>query len=371
MRLEHKPGDLMLPARDLAKRRYATARENAVGSRPRGELVSRVIRRPEFGALISFIAVYVFFLAFTHENNFASLSGMASWMNSAAEIGIVAVPVGLLMIAGEFDLSVGAMAGTSSILVSICVTLYNWPFWAASAAALVVGAAVGFGNGLIRIKTQIPSFIVTLATWFVLAGASLGISRTITGTTAVSLTITGFAKSLFAAKWKQFNVSILWWLAGAIAGTWILTRTRAGNWIVGTGGNVEVARGSGVPTNRVKIALFMGTAVASSLVGILDAVEFNGGNLTNGQNLVFDSLIAVIVGGTLFQGGYGSVPGIFLGAATYGLVAVGVLYTGWDTDYAELFLGVLLLGAFLGNSRFRRLVMTARKAQSRRAARPE
>jgi simple sugar transport system permease protein len=355
-------GALGAPGGDPA----ATAGVAAGRSGRARQLSARMVRRPEFGAAVSFIGVVVFFAVFTRGNGFLTLAGTASWVNVAAELGIVAVPIGLLLIAGEFDLSIGAVTGAASIFTAVAATKANWPFWGAAGAAMAMSLLVGLANGTILIKTRLPSFIVTLATWFTVAGLSLGLTRTITGTTSVSLNVSGFAQVLFAGKMGQFNASVIWWLVITVVAAWILGHTRLGNWILATGGNVNVARAAGVPTDRVKLGLFVAASGCAGILGILQAVEYNGGNLTNGSNLVFDTLIAVIVGGALFHGGYGSVVGLFLGTATYGIVDIGIFYTGWDSDYAQLFLGILLLGAVLGNSRVRAAVTKVRQPKARK-----
>lgn len=326
-----------------------------------GQLFLRIVRRPEFGAAISFLGVLIFFAYFTRHAGFLTLNGTATWVNVAAELGIVAVPIGLLLIAGEFDLSIGAVTGASSIFTSVAATTEHWNFWLAAGGAMVVSMLVGLANGVILIKTRLPSFIVTLATWFTVAGLSLGLTQAITGTTSVSLNTTGVARVLFSGRMGQFNASTIWWLAITAIAIWVLGHTRIGNWILGTGGNVDVARAAGVPTDRVKLYLFVTASTCAGLLGVLQAVEYQGGNLTNGSNLVFDTLIAVIVGGALFHGGYGSVIGLFLGTVTYGIVDIGIFYTGWNSDYAQLFLGILLLAAVLGNSRVRAAAMRVRR----------
>ncbi len=328
------------------------------------QLAQWTVRRAEFGAAVSFVGVLIFFACFTSHSGFFTFSGIASWVNVAAELGIVAVPIGLLLIAGEFDLSIGAVVGASSIFTSVWATTEHWNFWLAAVAALAMSVLIGFINGIILIKTRLPSFIVTLATWFTVAGLSLGVTQALTGTTSVSLNVTGAARVLFAGQIGQFNASVIWWLAITAVAVWVLGHTRFGNWILGTGGDVNVARAAGVPTDRVKLYLFVTASSCAGILGVLQAVEYQGGNLTNGSNLVFDTLIAVIIGGALFHGGYGSVFGLFLGTITYGVVDIGIFYTGWNSDYAQLFLGILLLAAVLGNSRVRAAAMRVRRPQT-------
>ena len=195
---------------------------------------------PRVRSRLLLVAVLIFFMIFTRGKDFIFLSGTASWVNVAAQLGIVAVPIGLLLIAGEFDLSIGAMTGATSIFVAVAVTVGHWPFWLAVLAAMAMSVTVGLINATVLIKTRLPSFIVTLASWFVIAGLSLGITRTITGTTSVSLTVNGFAHDLFAGNIGQFNAAVIWWVAITLVAVWVLGHTRTGNWILGTGGNAAV-----------------------------------------------------------------------------------------------------------------------------------
>ena len=337
--------------RDEARRR--------AGSASRGHLL-RLVRRPEFGALMVLIIVYAFFAATTSGTEFVSINGTAGWLNSAAELGIIAVPVALLMVAGEFDLSIGSVVGGASIIMGIGTTLYELPTSLVIWGALLFGAAVGVANGLLIVRTGLPSFIVTLAANFGVAGSALGVTRMLTNTSTVSVAASPPAVALFASHWGQANVAILWWIAATLLGGWILARTAFGNWIFATGGNLAAARGAGVPTDFVKIVLFVATGVGAALVGVLQAVEFNSGNATNGQGLVFEAPIVAVIGGVLLGGGYGSTFGVFIGTAIYGIINVGIFYTGWNTDWIMAVLGLLLFLAVLANNYFRRLAMTIR-----------
>jgi simple sugar transport system permease protein len=310
--------------------------------------------------LFAAIAVYLFFAWATRETNFVSLNGTAAWLNSAAELGIISVAVGLLLIAGEFDLSIGSILGASSIALAIGTRLFHIDIWIMVALVLAGSALIGFLNGLIVERTRLPSFIVTLATLLGVSGAGLGFSRLLTNTTTVSMTTPPLAQAVFAGRLGQANIAILWWILITAAAALVLGKTAFGNWIYATGGNLEAARTSGVPTARVKIALFVATAVASSLVGVIQAIEFHSGNASNGQGYVFQAPIVAVIGGVLLGGGYGSAAGIFLGCVIYGVISVGVFYTGWNTDWIQLFLGGLLLAAVMANSYFRHLALSAR-----------
>ena len=319
-----------------------------------------LIRRPEFGALAAFLLTYIFFAIATQGAGFVSINGTAGWLNLAAELGIVAIPVGMLMIAGEFDLSIGSTVGAASMVVAIGTSFFGMPIWPTIGLALALGALVGLINGIAVVKTNLPSFIVTLATNFMVLGATLGFSRLIAQVTSSSIVQSDSARAVFAAKWGQANISILWWGLAALIGGWVLGRTTFGNWIYATGGNLQAARGAGVPVERVKIVLFVLTGFAAAFVGVLQGIQWNSGNSTYGQGYVFQAPIVVVIGGVLLGGGYGSVTGIFIGTAIFGVISTGIFYTGWSTDWVLLFLGGLLALAVLANNYVRRIALTAR-----------
>ena len=316
----------------------------------------RLIRRPELGAFVALVLIYLCF-AFAANPAFIGLSGTASWMDTASELGVLAIPVGLLMIAGEFDLSVGSMVGAASMVVAMGTSYYHLPVWLSIAIALAIAALIGIGNGLLTVRTRLPSFIVTLASLFLIQGAALGLSSTVIGTSAMSVYAHGSAAAVFGSSWRNFDVSIIWWIGLALIASWVLYRTRFGNWIFATGGNANSARAAGVPTNLVKIALFVGTATGAALVGILEAVQYNGGDVSYGSDLVFSAPVAAVVGGVLLGGGFGSAVGIVCGTAIYGILTVGISYTRLNSDWVDLFIGALLLIAVLANNIFRRMAM--------------
>ena len=323
-------------------------------------MIKSVIRRPETGALAAFILTYLFFAVATSGAGFVSINGTAGWLNLAAELGIVAIPVGLLMISGEFDLSIGSTVGAASMIVALGTNQLGLPIWPMIGVALVAGMVIGLCNGLAVVKTNLPSFIVTLATNFIVIGATMGFSRLIANVTSSSIIASDSAKFVFAARWGQANIAILWWALAALAGYWLLSKTVFGNWIYATGGNLNAARGAGVPVERVKITLFVATGFAAALVGILQGIQWNSGNATYGMGYVFQAPIVVVIGGILLTGGYGSVLGIVLGTALFGVISTGIFYTGWNTDWIQLFLGGLLAIAVLANNYIRRLALASR-----------
>jgi simple sugar transport system permease protein len=320
-------------------------------------ILPRLARAPGFGAAVAASVLYVFFALDAGRHGFTSVAGTASWLNTAADLGVIAAPVGLLMIAGEFDLSTGSVVGVSSITIGLLNGYYHDSLLLSAAVAMAIGVAVGMANGLLVTRTAAPSFIVTLASNYILAGLALAISQSVAQTTQVPVLASGATADIFAGQAGQFNVAILWWLFVAASGTWVLTRRRFGNWILATGGSNEDARRAGVPTARVKLSLFVCTAAASALVGIMQSVQYTTGDATTGQSYVFEAPIVVVIGGVLLTGGYGSIPGVVLGTLIYGFVTAGLFYTGWNTNYAQVIIGALMIIAVLTNASVRALIL--------------
>jgi simple sugar transport system permease protein len=334
---------------------------------PSGRSLRDLTRRPETGSLIGTLGVFAFFAVFGG-SQFLSAAGAASWLNVAAELGIIAVPVGLLMIAGELDLSVGSVLAASSMTLAVVSGYWGGQMILGIVLALAVGMATGLVNGLIVTRTNVPSFVVTLATLSALAGLTLGLSRVVTGTTSVGLKPDPTSKALFGTLiGGQFEVAIFWWIAVAVGVAWMLQETRYGNWIFAVGGDKESARATGIPTNKVKIALYVGSGFGAALVGVIQTILYNGAQVANGQSFVFNSIIAVVIGGVLLTGGYGSVIGVILGTLTFAIVNQGIYYTGWNSDWAALILGILLLIAVLMNNTFRRLALSTSARPQRKA----
>ena len=320
--------------------------------------VGRLVRRPEMGSLIGLVAVFTFFSIFGGET-FVSAGGAASWLNVASELGIIALPVGLLMIAGHLDLSVGSVLPASSMTVAIVSGHFRAPMIVGILAALGLGLIVGFINGLLVIRTKVPSFVVTLATLFAVAGLTLGFSIILTGSTSVALKSAPIAKGLLGDYvGGKFEVTIFWWIAVVLIVGFILNFSRYGNWILAMGGDSVSARNAGIPTDRVTIALFMSSGLCAAFVGMSQAILYNGAQVATGQSFIFSSIIAVVIGGVLLTGGYGSVVGIVLGTLTFSIVNQGIFYTGFDANWASLIIGVLLLLAVLMNNTFRKVALT-------------
>jgi len=329
-------------------------------------LLAHAFRRPEIGSLVGVVAVFALF-AIT-AGGFASVTGLARWTDEASNIGIMAVPVALLMIGGEFDLSAGVMSGSSGLLFAWLVTHGGWNVWPALAIVLLFGMTVGLLNGLLVTQTGLPSFIVTLGTFFSLEGLNLGLTQHVTGTVYISDVdaADGYdlaRKLLGSSFWSpnDFETRVIWWVGITVVGAWILTRTRVGNWIFAVGGDKVAARNVGVPVVRTKIALFVTTSTTAALLGTMVTLQLRSIQAGQGIGREFEYIIAAVVGGCLLTGGYGSAIGASIGAMIMGMATIGIPFSGWNSNYRALFLGIILLLAVLLNTIIRHQAEKARR----------
>ncbi|MBZ5877174.1 MULTISPECIES: ABC transporter permease [Chromohalobacter] len=346
------------------------------------------LSRPEFGALAGTVLVLAFFIVAASGSGMFTPSGIINFLEVAAQLGILATAAALLMIGGEFDLSIGSMIGLAGILIAIPAVQFGWPLWAAIMLAFTCAGIVGWINGYLVNRTGLPSFIVTLGFLFILRGLAIGISRLLTGRTQIGGVqdhIPGdWLASLFSGEvgtglfnwmasqgWISTNfagnpavtgipVSIVWWLGLTAVATWVLLFTPYGNWIFASGGDANAARNSGVPVHRVKISLFIFTAFSATIFACLQVMDTGSADTIRGLLKELEAIIAVVIGGALLTGGYGSAVGAALGALIFGLVQMGIFYTGVNTDWFKVFLGVMLLVAVLFNNFMRKKAMEAK-----------
>jgi simple sugar transport system permease protein len=321
--------------------------------------LQRLLIRPEMGALVGAIGIFIFFAIVAPP--FRSPEALATVLYASSTIGIMAVAVGLLMIGGEFDLSAGVAVTTSALAASMLAYNLHLNMWVGAALALCVSLAVGFLNGFLVMKTKIPSFLITLSTFLMLTGINLAVTKLVTGQVASSnvADIQGFdsAKAVFASSFPIFGVSVritvLWWVLFTVVATFVLFKTRVGNWIFAVGGNLESARAVGVPVNKVKIGLFMFVGFAAWFVGMHVLFSFNTIQSGQGVGNEFLYIIAAVIGGCLLTGGYGTAIGTLIGAFIFGMTNQGIVYAGWNPDWFKFFLGAMLLFAVIANNAFR------------------
>lgn len=321
------------------------------------EMIGTFLRRPAAASVLSLLGILAFYVIFGGVDIYR-LATAASWMNLAANLGIVAIPVGLLMIAGQIDISIGAMIPAGSISTAIISGHYGLPIEVGMVAAIGLGVLVGLVNGLLTVRTTVPSLIITLGTLIGMQGVVLSAAMLIVGKASVPLKAPEWSKFVFGQLLGgTHQVIILWWIALAVVLAFVLHKTRYGNWIYALGGDKVSARNAGIPTNRVTIALFVLSATAASFVGMCQAILFNSSQVSGGMGYIFNAISSVVVGGVLLTGGFGSVAGIFVGTLTFAIVIQGIYFTQIDRNWSNLIIGITLLVAMAMNEKFRSLAL--------------
>ncbi|MGB0844690.1 MAG: ABC transporter permease [Alphaproteobacteria bacterium] len=384
----------------------------------------RMMRRPELGAVAGTIIIAMLFYIFADDSMFKA-SGIVNWLQPSAQLGILAVAAAMLMIGGEFDLSIGSMWGFSGCVLGVALVVWDMPLWAALLVAFAAACLIGAISGQIILKTGLPSFIVTLAFLFILAGLTLVFLKVSTAPKdllpswevffANPLSSTGevfktlfwkggggatqlraikeavgdswgdeFLMEMFSGTSMHFlfawlhewgmidtftrgkfvgqpkvtgiHVEVVWFIVLTVVLTFVLLKTKFGNWVFAAGGDPNAARNQGVPVKRVKIILFMLTAGAATLVAAITILSLGSADAIRGFQKEFFAIIAAVVGGCLLTGGYGSVICAAFGAIIYGMVFIGIGYTEINQDWFKVFLGGMLLLAVLFNNFIRKRV---------------
>ena len=303
----------------------------------------------------------MFFAIFAHDG-FLSVQGTKSYLQVSSEIGILAIGVALLMISGEFDLSIGSLIGFSSMSITLLTVEANLSMPVASILTLIMVVFIGYCNGITVVKSGLPSFIITLGSLFMVRGVTIAVSKIVTGRTQLggleesrgyNIMSSLFSNSLTISE-TDFPISILWWVLFGIIGYLLLKHTQIGNWIFATGASKESAKLMGIPVNRVKTSLFMLTAFCAWFIAITQVTTFGGADVLRGEQKEFIAIIAAVIGGTLLTGGYGSIIGAMIGALIFGIVKQGIIFAGADADWFQVFMGVMLISAVLVNGVFRK-----------------
>ncbi|SHG72123.1 monosaccharide ABC transporter membrane protein, CUT2 family [Geodermatophilus nigrescens] len=320
-------------------------------SPPRRRVLDRVLARPSLAAVVGLAVVVLVFGLRVPE--LLTPEGLAGVLDQAALLGIGGVAVGLLLVGGHFDLSIGTVAVASSVLTGVLVGQQGWGVWPALLLSLACALAVGTVNGWLVVRTGLPSFLVTLATALVLQGTTLSTLPLVAGAPRISgLDVApgwSSASALFGSTAEVgggvFPVSLLWWLAATAGAGWLLWRTRFGNEVLAMGGSRRAAAELGVPVPRTTFVLYALTATAGWLLGTLALVPAASVAATPSLTTAIDLVVVAVLGGCLLTGGYGSMAGAAVGALLYAVARSGFELSGWDPRWSQVLLGVLLLVA--------------------------
>jgi simple sugar transport system permease protein len=311
------------------------------------------MRWPEAGSVLGLIAVYLVF-AILGGINFVGAQGWSSWMNVAAEVGIIALPVGLLMIGGFLDISVGSVVPASSLTVALISNHYGMPIVLGIAGGLFVGVLAGYINGLLVTRTAIPSLIITIGTMFGIMGLALGFTVLIKGSTGVFLVAEPITKALLGSTLGgMFKVAIFWWIAFIAVFFFLLHKSPWGNGVFALGGDRESARNAGIDTRKLTMQLYILSGFAAAFVGVLQIIGNSNAQVAAGSTFIFNSIMCVAIGGIALTGGAGSVIGIVLGTIIFSVVTQGVFYSGLDNNLVSVVIGAMFLLAVLTNDSFR------------------
>ena len=315
-----------------------------------------LIGRPETGALFGAVVMFVIFAFIAPSSDtFTTRTSLASLASITAELGIVAMGVTVLMIAGHFDLSVGSVLGFSSVIAPYLILNYDMNPFVAMLFALGVAISIGLINGLLVVGTRIPSFIVTLGTLLIWRSVLLRITEGF----PVPVDKDTFVFKLFSFRiddgfFRGYQVSFLWFIGVLVLLSFVLLRTRFGNWIFASGGNERSARSMGVPVDRVWIILFVITALCAALAGLIQVGRFNTVEALRGQGLELQAIAAAVVGGARLNGGYGSVLGAALGAAMIAMIQQGLVLSGIASYWLQFAVGTLIIVAVIANQQLGR-----------------
>jgi len=348
----------------------------------------KALIRPELGGICGTILVFILFALIAGDSGMFAAEGVMNWTIVSAQFMVIAVGACLLMIAGEFDLSVGSMIGFSGMVMAILAVHFGWPLWFSILVTFVFCVFLGGVNGFLVIKTGLPSFIVTLAFLYILRGLTIwgsilftrktiipGVTETASGDPLAALFGGKVLTSLFSwmgeAGWiatftrgnragqpviDGIPMLVVWAIVLVIFGHWLLSRTKFGNWIYAAGGDATAARYVGVPVTRVKILMFMFSAFCACVFATCQVMEFGSAASDRGLLKEFEAIICVVIGGALLTGGYGSVIGAALGAIIFGVVQQGLFFANAESALFRVFLGLILLTAVIMNTYIRRII---------------
>jgi simple sugar transport system permease protein len=314
--------------------------------RPPKTRLERWMSRPESGVVIAAVAVYLFFaIAAPH---FFSERVTSNILLSSATLGIIAVGIATLMIAGQFDLSVGSVYGLSAAVVILCVNA-GIPGWLALPLVMAFGLIVGAINGYLVTRLGIHSLIITLGSLMFYRGVLLALTE---GFPIRLRDPDPFLKALDFT-WMGIPGPFFWFLGLVVLFSFVLGATRFGNWLYATGGSPEAARGMGVPAERVQVIAFAITAMLACVAGYVSAARFSSVDSLRGQGFELEVILAVVVGGASLNGGYGSIIGAALGVLIIGMIQQGLILIGISVYWYQAGIGLLLICAAIVNQRVR------------------
>jgi simple sugar transport system permease protein len=318
------------------------------------EIRHRLSYFPEAVAVISFGALFLFFLiAAPH---FLTALSIGNILTFGSITGVVTIGVAMLMISGEFDLSVGSNFALASYVLALCL-IAGWPVWLGILLAIVVSTALGLLNGLIVTKAKIPSFIATLGTLLAYRGIVRAVGHgnfaTYKGPPIPIFSILNgdfvLLDKLFNAQ-DAFRTSLIWFILIAILFTFILMRTKYGNWVFAAGGGPEAANAQGVPVDRVKIINF---TLVGFLVALASIMQFSyrlSVDPLRGDGMELIVVAASVIGGARLTGGYGTIFGAIVGTLLLQMLDQGLVLMHIPIEIFQASAGLIIIISVIINA---------------------
>lgn len=304
----------------------------------------RLLVAPAGAILVAFLALQAICITYAlinpDEFRYLSSQNLTILMKAIPVLGCLALGVGVLMIAGEFDLSVGSVYTLTAIVMAVQVGAGLNPFLAA-ALAILIGVLIGILHGVITLKASLPSFIVTLGGLLFWRGAVLLYN----GAVQVRFDPGPTFQGLFGGTFLGINAAFWWFLALSIAFYFLVHRHRFGNHVFATGGNQPAATAIGIDTNRVKVIAFAIAGGMAAFAGILATVRVGSVQPGQGVGIELQAIAACVIGGLSLTGGRGSILGIFLGAMLIHTITDVLLLLRAPGFYLDMFIAVLIVGA--------------------------
>ncbi|MHA1547499.1 MAG: ABC transporter permease [Alphaproteobacteria bacterium] len=314
-------------------------------------LLKIYLEKPELAGLVFLVLLTIIFQIQT-SGIFLNAQNVQGILGLLPEMGLVAVGVTLLMICGEFDLSVGSVFALAPMIMAVLIE-DGIPFLPAFTAGLTGAAAIGFANGFLTIRFAIPSFITTLGMLFVVRSITVVIS----GGFPPFLPTGALPRWLFTVyvgPGGMFRLSVFWFLGTAVLVSLLLSRTNFGNWVRATGGYLPAAEAMGIPTKRVKIACFMICSILAGFAGTIQVVRLGAPLPSLGEGLELQAVAAAVIGGTALSGGIGTILGGIIGAVLIRVIDNGLVLSQVDANWFKMAIGSLTIFAVIANAWLRR-----------------
>ena len=286
-----------------------------------------------------FVLIFLFFALILHDRGFLTVQNLTNIVLQTAPATVLAVGLVFVLASGEIDLSFGAAVALSAIAAAMAMRAFPWPVGVC--AGLFTGMAVGFVNGAIVAYARLPSFLVTLATMGVIAGAA----RELSNLQSIPVTSEPFIAIFGGGKLFGVPSLILWTIAALIVGHIVFRETRFGAHVLAVGDNPRAALVSGIRVAQVRLAVLVLSGFCAGLAGLLYAGRLQAARYTLGETDLMTVIAAVIVGGTALNGGRGTIPGALVGSLMMGMLSNGLILMGLSVSWQMIIKGLIVLAA--------------------------